>query len=53
MKLIKKSKNNSAVNSAKDREQLTELEKKNHNKPLNTGNFIEKKWFRRSEIFKK
>jgi hypothetical protein len=40
---------NSDQNSKKDFDHLNEQEKKNHNKPLNTGNHIEKKWFPRTK----
>lgn len=49
MKLIKKNKSNLVKKSSKKREQLNELEKKTHNKPLNTGNHIEQKWFPRTK----
>lgn len=55
MKLNKKNKHDSSngssesQNSKKDFEHLNEQEKKNHNKPLNTGDHIEKKWFPRSK----
>ncbi len=32
-------------NSKKNSDHLNEQEKDRHNKPLNTGNRIEKKWF--------
>ncbi len=47
----KKNKNNSAHNSTenqnskKDFDHLNDQEKKNGNKPLNSGNHFEKKWF--------
>jgi len=51
MKLNKKNKKGSSKgqNSQKDFSQLNEQEKKNGNKPLNTGDHIEKKWFPRSK----
>lgn len=53
MKLDKKNKHNHSLpkseNSKKDFEHLNDQEKDNHNKPLNSGNHFEKKWFPRTK----
>ncbi len=48
-KIKKNSDRSKSQGGQKDFAQLNELEKKNKNKPLNTGNHIEQKWFPKSK----